>query len=540
MTIRSERHPYALVVAALVAIFIGYGVAALLGGPQRATRMIVNAGETAESPRTPETAESTDAAEGTHAPKASADHGDAAIVAPPFWTALPFAALLACIAMLPLIPQTSHWWESNLHKFYLAAGLATVTLLYYLLFHGSPIHAEWPAKHLVGSSSHGLNVHLTWAVFANAILVEFIPFIALLFSLYTISGGIRLEGDLPAHPVTNTAFLAIGSVLASIIGTTGAAMLLIRPLLATNSERKHVAHTVVFFIFIVCNCGGCLLPTGDPPLFLGYLMGVPFLWTAGLWQPWLFVNGSLLAIYFLWDLFYSYPREFPLNIALDETQVRPIRITGLWPNGILLLLVVLCVAMLDPGKPVWGTPWRPWLYLREIVLLGLVCLSLVLGRPSVRRDNGFNFGAIVEVAVLFLGIFVCMQPPLQMLSILGPSLGLTEPWYYFWASGSLSSFLDNAPTYVVFFETAKSVTAGHPEFAPAVGATGVFVKFLIATSLGAVFMGANTYIGNGPNFMVKAIAESSGVRMPTFFGYMVYSGLILIPLFIATAFLFVR
>ncbi len=417
-------------------------------------------------------------------------------------------------------------------------GLAIITLLYYLLFHELTISGHFPAHHLVHAVAGGPNLETTWTVITNALLAEYIPFIVLLFSLYTISGGIRLEGDLPAHPATNTAFIAIGGLMASVIGTTGAAMLLIRPLLETNRERKHVRHTVVFFIFVVCNCGGLLLPTGDPPLFLGYLLGVPFLWTLGLWKAWLFVNCSLLLIYYLWDHFLCYPHETKTDIVRDEIEVRPLKITGLWPNALLLLGVVAAVGILDPSKPLPGTSWHPWMYLREIVQLVMVAISLAFGKLDVRVANKFNFVAIIEVAALFFGIFICMQPPLQVLQIKGPSLGLTEPWHYFWATGSLSSFLDNAPTYVVFFETAKSVSVSNSSLVPTVSTTGIYLPYLIAVSLGAVFMGANTYIGNGPNFMVKTIAEGAGVKMPSFFGYMLYSICILLPLFVITSIIF--
>ena len=249
----------------------------------------------------------------------------------------------------------AHWWEHNLNKLLVAAGLATMTLLYYFLFHEHDVAGHFPAHYLVSPVADGPNMGTAATVLSNAILAEFIPFIVLLFSLYTITGGIRLEGDLPAHSLTNTAFLAIGGVLASIIGTTGAAMLLVRPLLETNRERKHVKHTVIFFIFIVCNCGGLLLPTGDPPLFLGYLMGVPFLWTLGLWKEWLFINGCLLAIYFVWDHFFCYPHETKSDVARDETEVRPLKIQGLMPNAILLLGVVATAGLLDPSKPLVGT-----------------------------------------------------------------------------------------------------------------------------------------------------------------------------------------
>jgi len=536
------------VLIAIGIILAGYLVAAACRLPQRGTELIVAASSQPEAAglqpehgaRPPSAVENANGARPPsavmndigHDPAASdaPDH-DAVRHHPPYWTVAPFALLLGAIAVLPLIPATEHWWESNLHRFYVAGGLALVALTYYFLLHAHPIHGHWPVHHVVRPAADGPNWRETAEVFANAIFSEYVPFIVLLFSLYTISGGIRIAGDLKAHPLTNTGFLLVGGFLASMIGTTGAAMLLIRCLLETNAERKHVRHTVVFFIFIVCNCGGLLLPTGDPPLFLGYLMGVDFFWTLGLWPIWLFVNGSLAALYFLLDAFWFYPRESKADVTRDETRVHPVRISGLWPNGLLLLGVVASVALLDPSKAVPGTEWHPWMYLREIAQLALVAVSLGLADPHARHANKFNYGAIVEVAVLFLGIFICMQPALQILGVRGPSLGLSTPTHFFWSTGLLSSFLDNAPTYVVFFETAKTL-GGSPSVA------GVAENLLVAVSLGAVFMGANTYIGNGPNFMVKAIAEKSGVRMPGFFGYMLYSVLILLPLFALTNWLF--
>ncbi len=507
-----------MVLAAIALLLVVYLAALAAGLPQRGTAAVVGSAHSDQQ---------------AHADVQHAGQRQP----PPLGMIVPFALLLGAIAVFPLTPGVAHWWEHNRNKFYVASGLALVTLVYYLLFHEVPIEGHFPAKHAIEPNPAGLNLGTSLTVFSNAMLAEFVPFIVLLFSLYTISGGIRLEGDLKAHPSTNTCFLAIGSLLASIIGTTGAAMLLIRPLLETNRERKHIKHTVIFFIFVVCNCGGCLLPTGDPPLFLGYLMGVPFLWTFALWKEWLFINGCLLVIYYAWDRFLCYPREAKSDIARDETQVRPLRMAGLWPNAVLLLGVIATVGLFDPSKAVPGTSWHPWVFLREMVQLVLVAISLALGSRAVRQANSFSFGAIVEVAALFFGIFICMQPPLQILETRGPSLGLTEPWHYFWATGSLSSFLDNAPTYVVFFETAKSVTASLG-LEPTVAATGVYLPYLLAISLGAVFMGANTYIGNGPNFMVKSIAEGSGVKMPSFFGYMAYSIAILVPLFLLATFLF--
>jgi len=457
---------------------------------------------------------------------------------PAFWMVTPFVLLLGAIAVLPLIPATEHWWESNLNRFIVAAVLGVATLAYYLFAYTHPVVGHWPSHHMTHASGTGLGFGLTWTVFANAILNEYIPFIMLLFSLYTISGGIRIEGDLRAHPLTNSTFIAVGGLLASFIGTTGAAMLLIRPLLETNSERRHVKHTVIFFIFVVCNCGGCLLPIGDPPLFLGYLRGVPFLWTFVLWPEWLFVNVCLIGIYYAWDHFWCYPHEEIIDIARDETRVRGLRFSGLWPNVLLLLGVVLSVALLDPSKPLPGTDWHSWLYLREIVQLGLVALSLILGSDAVRRKNNFNYHAILEVAALFFGIFICMQPALQILGVEGPRFaesGLRSPMHFFWLTGGLSSVLDNAPTYVVFFTTAKTLGGENP-IPLTVG--NIDQALLVAVSLGAVFMGAMTYIGNGPNFMVKAIAEKSGIHMPSFFGYMLYSCAVLLPLLVLTTLIF--
>jgi len=446
--------------------------------------------------------------------EATADH--AVHAAPHVAAVAPFVLLLGCIAVLPLVPKASHWWESNLHRFYVAAGLALATLAYYLFRDGL----------------QGVGVTLE-----HAILGEYIPFIVLLFSLYTICGGIRISGDLPAQPSTNTAFIVAGAVLASFIGTTGAAMLLVRPLLETNRERKRVVHTVVFFILVVCNCGGLLTPLGDPPLFLGYLRGVDFLWTMRLWREWLFVNGLLVAAYYLWDN-YAYAREAPEDIRLDETRVRKLKFSGMMPNGLLLAGVVASVAFLDPSKALPGTEWHPPVYLREAVQLGLVAASLGLGSHPVRKANQFSYAAIIEVAALFVGIFVCMQPALQLLHEHGGRLGVNTPQRFFWATGSLSSVLDNAPTYVVFLEAGKTIPPAEGSSVLQLPGGVIDERILMAVSLGAVMMGAMTYIGNGPNFMVKAIAEQSGVRMPSFFGYMLYSLGVLLPILALMTWLF--
>jgi Na+/H+ antiporter NhaD/arsenite permease-like protein len=431
------------------------------------------------------------------------------------WAIIPFSVLLGAIAILPLVEHTAHWWEHNLHKFYVAGNLALLTLVY--LAFGHPEGSLARAAHTL----------------LDVLVAEYIPFIVLLFSLYTISGGIRIEGDLRAHSLTNATFIGVGGLLASFIGTTGAAMLLIRPLLETNRERKHVAHTVVFFIFVVCNCGGLLLPIGDPPLFLGYLNGVDFLWTLSLWRSWLLVNGLLLAVYFAMDHFHYYPRETKSDIARDERQIRRLKFSGIWPNGLLLLGIIFSVGLLDPSNALPGTDWHPWFYLREMVQLALVAVSLLLGPQVVRDDNNFDYLAIIEVAALFVGIFVAMQPALEILNARGATLGIDTAAEFYWATGGLSSVLDNAPTYLVFFKTAQALSPGGDNLV-----AGVAEPLLAAISLGAVLMGAMTYIGNGPNFMVKTIAEKSGIRMPSFFGFVVYSVVVMLPILALNGWLF--
>jgi Na+/H+ antiporter NhaD/arsenite permease-like protein len=433
---------------------------------------------------------------------------------PPLWGlgVLPFAGLLGAIAVLPLLPWTRHWWENNLNRLIVSLIAATLTLVYYVAAKG------WSA---------------VLPVLNHAVPAEYVPFIVLLFSLYVISGGINLKGDLAAHPSTNTAFLAIGAAIASFIGTTGASMLLIRPLLQTNAERKHVVHTVVFFIFLVSNIGGTLLPIGDPPLFLGYLGGVCFFWTFNLWIEWAFACVVLLVFYFVLDSWF-YRREEARDILRDERQREPLRLSGAI-NALWLAGVVVCVATVSHEREFMNTGWTPFPFLRELLMLVLVALSLATTPRGTREANEFNYAAILEVAALFIGIFIAMQVPIEVLNIKGPSLGLTQPWHFYWATGSLSSILDNAPTYVVFFETAKSLI---DEPLPV---TVIQEHLLVGISLGAVFMGAMTYIGNGPNFMVKAIAEQSGIRMPSFFGYVFkYSIPVLIPVFIVVTLVFLR
>jgi len=409
--------------------------------------------------------------------------------APPLISALPFAFMLLAIAVCPLwVPR---WWESNRHKLLVAAALGLPVLALYLL--------RRPTA-LLGMAE------------------EYVSFIVLLAGLYAISGGIRLTGDLEATPLTNTTFLALGSVLASLIGTTGASMLLIRPLLQTNRERRRVRHTVIFFIFLVSNVGGMLTPLGDPPLFLGYLQGVPFAWTFRLWPQWLFMTVVLLALYVVWDT-RQYVHESLAARQRDRAEIQPLRLRG-GLNAVWLGLVVLAVAFLH-------APWR------ELAIVALAAVSLWRTPASIRHANGVTASPMIEVAVLFFGIFLTMIPALELLRVRGGELGVREPWQFFWATGALSSFLDNAPTYLTFLALAQGLHMTDE----VVGVTNVV---LAAISVGAVAMGATSYIGNAPNFMVKSIAEEAKVRMPSFFGYMLYSGAILVPLFVVVTLVFFR
>jgi len=438
----------------------------------------------------------------------------------PLWPlgSLPFVLLLLAIAVLPLIPRAAHWWHANSNKLIVAAACGVATLLF-----------------IAGTDSVGA----AWHALEHTLLAEYVPFIILLGSLYVVAGGIVIRGDLAATPATNTSILLVGTLLASIMGTTGASVLLIRLLLATNQQRTRVVHTVVFFIFLVSNIGGLLLPIGDPPLFLGYLRGVPFFWTLHMWKPFLFVSGSVLAIYWVVDS-WMFRREPAAARAAESVTRRRVHLSGsmnlLWLVGILAAVIVLI-----PGRVLPGTSWTVPNFAREAVMVACAVLSLVTTRAELRRVNSFTWGPILEVAVLFIGIFVAMQVPLGVLQQRGGELGLSSPNGYFWASGILSSFLDNAPTYLVFLTTAitQPVPSGSVSIMLVDGSV-VAEPLLAAVSLGAVFMGANTYIGNGPNFMVKAIAEERGVRMPTFFGYMAWAAAILIPVFIATSLLFLR
>lgn len=428
-----------------------------------------------------------------------------------WYSVLPFAAMLIAIAVLPLIPSTKHWWERSRNQLLVAAVLGVPVAVWMLALFGPITVAES--------------------------LVEYSQFIILLAALFTISGGIHLEGDLRATPLVNGAFLGIGALLASFIGTTGAAMLLIRPLLKTNSERMYKAHTVIFFIFTVANSGGLLTPLGDPPLFLGFLRGVPFTWTFHLFPQWLFVNLLLLATYMALDKV-MYQREDPGDVAWDRVHTIPLKVLGRI-NFVYLGVVVLSVAFLpsidmdaiEQGTANW-TQWVPW---RELMMVAALSRSLVRGDKRVRYHlNEFAWGPILEVAALFIGIFLTMIPALKVLAQVAPTLPLNDVTFFVF-TGGLSSMLDNAPTYATFFEMAQALQ-------PA-GTTGLVAgvdpAHLAAISLGAVFCGALTYVGNGPNFMVKAVADRNGVDMPSFGGYFLWSLTWLAPILVAMAFLFI-
>jgi Na+/H+ antiporter NhaD/arsenite permease-like protein len=395
--------------------------------------------------------------------------------------------MLLGIALVPL--AAPEWWHQNRNKAVVSVGL------------GLPILALYLARQ------------------PNALLhtlVDYVSFVVLLGGLYVITGGVLVRGDLVATPLVNAGFLATGAVLASFIGTTGASMLLIRPLLHTNSERRNVGHTVLFFIFIVSNIGGMLTPLGDPPLFLGYLQGVPFTWTFRLLPLWAFMLGALLILYIAWDT-RQYAREPLSAIRRDRAAIQALRVRGLL-NVIPLLGIVLAVALLRAPQ-------------REIAIVTLAVLSLWMTPSTIRHANGFSAAPMIEVAVLFAGIFLTMIPALEILRARGAELGVTTPAQFFWAAGLVSSFLDNAPTYLTFFALAQGLgladeVAGMPH------------AVLAALSAGAVAMGANSYIGNAPNFMVKAIAEDAGVRMPGFFGYIAYSAVVLVPLFVVVTVIF--
>lgn len=433
---------------------------------------------------------------------AAAGHAGADL---PLWSVVPFALMLLGIAALPL--ATPRLWERHGFKALFSAAL------------GVPV-AIWMAALDPGAVVHAGR--------------EYLAFIVLLGALFVIAGGVVLRGTLAGTPGLNAALLALGAVLASVIGTTGASMLLIRPLLRANSVRRRTAHVVIFFIFVVSNAGGLLTPLGDPPLFLGFLRGVPFSWTLRLLPQWLFVNGILLLVFYVLDSTVFRGEDLATPGDLDKVAVAhqvPLSVAGKRNALFLAGVVAVLVASGRLRLPAWA---------QGLGLLAMAALSLATTPRALRRENGFAWGPILEVAILFAGIFATMMPALEVLAARGARLGLTEPWQFFWASGLVSSFLDNAPTYLAFASAASGlVGADANDLAQLIAHPGG-AALLSAVALGSVLMGANTYVGNGPNFMVKAIAEANGVRMPGFFGYMAYSGCVLLPVFAAVTAVFLR
>jgi len=433
----------------------------------------------------------------------------------PVWTVLPFVLLLLSIAVLPLV--LPHFWESNRSKGLVAALLALPVALYLVAAHGAAGVHELIEK---GK--------------------EYASFIVLLTSLFVVTGGIYVRGSLSGTPLVNTLVLGLGGLIASWIGTTGASVLLIRPLLRANAARERKAHIVVFFIFVVSNCGGLLTPLGDPPLFLGFMKGVPFDWTFRLWKGWLLVNGALLVIFNVWDqiVLAREERERPGAQLEQVMQHEPLGFEGATNFGFLAAIVAVIYA----AGSGFGNAGAPWPFgVQEGLMLVVTALAYFTTSGRIRAKNAFGFGPIIEVAVLFAGIFVTMAPALLLLNANAKQFGVSEPWHFFWATGLLSSFLDNAPTYLTFAATACGLDGISLEgryLAEYLTLGPKAAETLAAISAGAVFMGANTYIGNGPNFMVKAIAEENGVPMPSFFGYMAYSGGVLIPLFVIATFVF--
>jgi Na+/H+ antiporter NhaD/arsenite permease-like protein len=434
------------------------------------------------------------------------------------WHVIPFGGLLLCIAVLPMVSH--HWFEKNKNQL-LVAALWAVPILGLFGYH---IATQSPFAH---DAEHGL----------KHALEEYISFIALLGSLFVISGGIYMKGDLEGKPIVNVTFLAVGAVIANVIGTTGASMLLIRPMLRTNSQREYVKHIPLFFIFLVSNIGGGLTPIGDPPLFLGYLRGVPFFWTlTELWHIWVVPIVILLAMFFVVDT-YFYRKEDTAHVRDDRGHVEPLGFEGK-VNFLLLGGVIACVLVLSPVQG--EHDFRDY-YAREIGMALLTIASVYITSKAIRKKNGFTYGPILEVAALFIGIFITMIPATMLLQAYGADLGITKPWQYFWSTGVLSSFLDNAPTYVTFGAMAcgsvgAEVCPSAEQLGTLTGPEGAAI--LAAISCGAVFMGANSYIGNGPNFMVRAIAEENGYKMPSFFGYMGWAALILLPVFLLVTLLF--
>jgi Na+/H+ antiporter NhaD/arsenite permease-like protein len=422
----------------------------------------------------------------------------------PVWSVIPFILMLLSMAILPM--ATPVWWNSNRNKALLSIVISIPVLILVLVFHCKP----------------PLLIHS---------MLDYVSFIILLGALYVISGGIHIRGAWAGTPLVNTLFLEAGAILANLIGTTGASMLLIRPYMRANQKRQKRSHLIIFFIFVVSNIGGLLTPLGDPPLFLGFLRGIPFYWTLKLFPQWVFAVSVILIVFNLIDQYIFNKEDIATPGALTET-VQPLR--RLQIDGGMNFIFILGVMAAAPLSSHFGWPRG----IQEFIMVAMALLSWFRTPHPIHKANHFEFHPIMEVAALFLGIFITMVPALEILSRHAPLWNLQHAWQYFWLTGSLSSFLDNAPTYLTFAALASGSLGGSIENLRILLQSGLGEKLLCAISCGAVFMGANTYIGNGPNLMVRSIAERSGIRMPSFFGYMAYSGGILIPLFIAITFVF--
>lgn len=438
----------------------------------------------------------------------------------PVWI-VPFLGILLSIALVPLTAPS--FWH---HHFGKTAAFWALAFL-----------VPFAARFGLGSALHEV---------VHTLVAEYLPFMILLFALYTVTGGIHVRGNLHATPALNTGLLATGTALASVMGTTGAAMLLIRPLLRANDNRRHKAHVVIFFIFLVANIGGALTPLGDPPLFLGFLKGVDFFWTArAMFWPTLVAALLLLGLFYAIDLWFYRRADEARPARLDPTPDSAVSVQGKF-NILLLVAILACVVASGVWKPdleitIYGTTRELPGVLRDLSLLGIAWVSWRFTPRSVRRAHHFEWGPIIEIAKLFAAIFLTIIPAIAilragndgvmapLLSVVSDPSGAPIDARYFWLTGALSSILDNAPTYLVFFNLAGGDAAT---------LMGPMATTLAAISAGAVFMGAMTYIGNAPNFMVKSIAESRGVKMPGFFGYIAWSCIILLPVFAALTLLF--
>ena len=441
------------------------------------------------------------------------------------WALIPFALMLLGIAICPFV--AGEWWEKNQNKllFSLVLGIPTAIYLY----------------------MNGMGDRVV-----HQMLYDYVPFITLLCALFVVTGGMCRSGYISPTPSTNTAILAVGFVLASFIGTTGAAMLLVRMLIDINRARRNKIHTMLFFTAIVANCGGVLTPLGDPPLFLLYLRGVEFTWFLHLLPQWLFVGAMLLVMYYIADNHYYknekklalllHQQAAKLGTVLDEPKEQePVseksEFRGL-VNVFYLVVILGAVAFINPGQiPAMGEHNAPLYmkFLREIVLVAVIALSMLTTKRSVREANHFTWAPIVEVAVLFIGIFATMTPAMIYLNANAASLGLDSPWQFYYSTGLLSSFLDNAPTAVAFY----TIATGLPVAEGVATVAGIPEILMKSVSLGAVFFGSMTYIGNGPNFMIKSIAEENGIAMPSFFGYIIkFSLIVLLPVYVLVQILF--